>query len=460
MTQPLMYNLIDSKRSIRKLYTEALIGRGDITLEEAEAALRDYRGHLEKAFTETRDSTSAPHEPIFIENAPGAGPDVETAISIDVLKKIADSQITLPADFVAHPRLLPQLQRRAAMVDDDAIDWAMGELIAIGSLLLDGHPVRLAGQDTRRGTFTQRHAVLIDRQTGEEYTPLANLGPGQAPFYVYDSMLSEYAAVGFEYGYSVVRPEALVAWEAQFGDFADGAQTILDEFISSGEQKWGQRSGVVMLLPHGYEGQGPDHSSARVERYLQLCAQNNMTVAMPSCSASYFHLLRWHTKSPHHRPLIVFTPKSMLRLKAAASSASAFTEGKWAPVLPDPRTQAADGVRRLMLCSGKVTWDLVEAREKRGRTDTAILRVEQLYPLPVAELKAAAAQYPNVEEILWVQEEPANMGAWSHIAMRLHAQLGRPITPVTRPESSSPATGSHVRSEQETETLLANAFPE
>ncbi len=258
----------------------------------------------------------------------------------------------------------------------------------------------------------------------------------------------------------MVRPEALVAWEAQFGDFADGAQTILDEFISSGEQKWGQRSGVALLLPHGYEGQGPDHSSARVERYLQLCAENNMTVAMPSSSASYFHLLRWHTKSPHHRPLIVFTPKSMLRLKAAASSAAAFTEGAWAPVLPDPRPQPAAGVRRLILCSGKVTWDLVETREQRGRTDTAILRVEQLYPLPVAELTAAAAEYPNIQEILWVQEEPANMGAWSHMAIRLHAQLGMPITPVTRPESSSPATGSHERSEHETKVLLAAAFPE
>ncbi len=238
------------------------------------------------------------------------------------------------------------------MVDDDAIDWAMGELIAIGSLLLDGHPVRVAGQDTRRGTFTQRHAVLIDRQTGDEYTPLANLDPEQAPFHIYDSLLSEYAAVGFEYGYSVVRPEALVAWEAQFGDFADGAQTILDEFISSGEQKWGQRSGVAMLLPHGYEGQGPDHSSARVERYLQLCAEEQHDGRDAVVLASYFHLLRWHTKSPHHRPLIVFTPKSMLRNKAAASSASAFTEGRWEPVLPDPRPQAgrrraaADAVQR------------------------------------------------------------------------------------------------------------------
>jgi multifunctional 2-oxoglutarate metabolism enzyme len=460
MTQPLMYNLIDSKRSVRKLYTEALIGRGDITVAEAEAALRDYREHLEKAFAETRDSSSTPHEPTIPDNGPTPAPDVDTAISPEVLKQITNSQITLPPGFTAHPRLMPQLQRRAAMVDDDAIDWAMGELIAIGSLLIEGHPVRLAGQDTRRGTFTQRHAVLIDRRTGQEYTPLAHLEPNQAPFYVYDSLLSEYAAVGFEYGYSVVRLDALVAWEAQFGDFADGAQTILDEFISSGEQKWGQRSGIVMLLPHGYEGQGPDHSSARVERYLQLCAQDNMTVAMPSCSASYFHLLRWHTKSPHHRPLIVMTPKSMLRSKAAASSASAFTEGCWSPVLPDPRPQPADDVRRVVLCSGKVTWELVEAREQRGRADTAILRVEQLYPLPAAEVAAAIEAYPNTEEILWVQEEPANMGAWSHIAMRLQPHLGRQITPVTRPESSSPATGSHVRSERERDLLLTTAFPE
>jgi 2-oxoglutarate dehydrogenase E1 component len=458
MTQPLMYNLIDSKRSVRKLYTEALIGRGDITVEEAEDALRDYRGHLEKAFIETRDSTSAPHEPEFDSAPQTAAPDVDTAISPDVLKKIAESQINLPADFVPHARLFPQLQRRAAMVDDDAIDWAMGELIAFGSLMLDGHPVRLAGQDTRRGTFVQRHAVLVDRVTGDEYTPLAHLDPGQAPFHVYDSLLSEYAAVGFEYGYSVVRPEALVAWEAQFGDFADGAQTILDEFISSGEQKWGQRSGVVMLLPHGYEGQGPDHSSARVERYLQLCAENNMTVAMPSNSASYFHLLRWHTLSQHHRPLIVFTPKSMLRAKPATSPASAFTTGRWAPVLGDPHPQPAEGVRRVVLCAGKITWALNDARSKSNHTDTAIVRLEQLYPLPFDQIAAALAEYPNTEEVLWVQEEPANMGAWTHIAMHVPEKLGRQVYRVSRPESSSPATGSHERSEHETEKLLAAVF--
>jgi len=460
MTQPLMYNLIESKRSVRKLYTEALIGRGDITVEEAEEALREYRGVLEQAFAETRDSTSAPHEPQVKANEPGSPPDVETAISVDVLKKIAQSQVNLPPHFVPHARLFPQLQRRAAMIDDDAIDWPMGELIAFGSLMLDGRPVRLSGQDSRRGTFTQRHAVLVDRVTGEEYTPLANLEPGQAPFHVYDSLLSEYAVVGFEYGYSVVRPETLVAWEAQFGDFANGAQTILDEFISSGEQKWGQRSGVVMLLPHGYEGQGPDHSSARVERYLQLCAENNMTVAMPSCSASYFHLLRWHTLSPHHRPLIVFTPKSMLRSKAAASPSSAFTEGRWQPVLGDPHPQRADGVRRVVLCAGKVTWELVAAREKRARTDTAIVRVEQLYPLPSSDIAAAIGEYPNTQEILWVQEEPANMGAWTHIAMHLPSDLGRQVMRVSRPESSSPATGSHDRSEREQHKLLDAVFPE
>jgi 2-oxoglutarate decarboxylase len=459
MTQPLMYNLIDAKRSVRKLYTEALIGRGDITVEQAESALRDYREHLEKAFVETRDSSNTPHEPaVATDNEPT--PDVDTSIDLDVLKRIVRSQVELPEGFTPHPRLLPQLQRRAAMVDDDAIDWPMAELVALGSLLIEGRPVRLAGQDTRRGTFVQRHAVLVDRLTGEEYTPLAHLAPEQGPFHIYDSLLSEYAAVGFEYGYSVARPDALVAWEAQFGDFADGAQTILDEFLSSGEQKWGQRCGMAMLLPHGYEGQGPDHSSARVERYLQLCAENNMTVAMPSSAASYFHLLRAHALSTHHRPLIVFTPKSMLRSKAAASPASAFTNERWQPVLGDPSPRQAEDVTRLVMCAGKLTWELVAEREKSGRNDTAILRIEQLYPLPVAEIKAAIDSYPNLQEILWAQEEPANNGAWTHIAMNLPEHLGgRRLARVSRPESSAPATGSHQRSEHENEKLLHAAFP-
>ncbi|GAA3109653.1 thiamine pyrophosphate-dependent enzyme [Nonomuraea salmonea] len=293
-TQPLMYDLIDAKRSTRKLYTEALIGRGDITVEEAEQALRDYQAKLEQAFTEVREAAKKPKEAAAMRVPPAevvkwSHADTPTAISDETLKRIVDTQLSLPEGFTPHPRLAPVLQRRGQMVEQDSIDWAMGETLAFGSLLIDGHPVRLVGQDSRRGTFTQRHAVLVDRMTGADHTPLKTFNQGTTKFYVYDSLLSEFAALGFEYGYSVVRPDALVCWEAQFGDFVNGAQTIIDEFISSGEQKWGQRSSVVLLLPHGYEGQGPDHSSARIERFLQVCALDNMTVAQPTTPANYFH---------------------------------------------------------------------------------------------------------------------------------------------------------------------------
>ena len=319
-TQPLMYDLIDAKRSTRKLYTESLIGRGDITMEEAEQALRDYQQHLERAFTETREAAKRPMDPGAVVRPettlePIDHRSVRTAISEEAIKRIVDTQLNLPDGFTPHPRLQPLVARRATMVEQNAIDWATGELLAFGSVLMDGHTVRLVGQDTRRGTFGQRHAVLVDRHTGEEYTPLRKFNSASARFHAYDSLLSEFAAVGFEYGYSVARPEALVCWEAQFGDFVNGAQTILDEFISAGEQKWGQQSSVVLLLPHGYEGQGPDHSSARIERFLGLCAQGNMTVALPTTPANYFHLLRWQALSPRRAPLVVFTPKSMLRLK-------------------------------------------------------------------------------------------------------------------------------------------------
>ncbi|HMC71773.1 MAG TPA: multifunctional oxoglutarate decarboxylase/oxoglutarate dehydrogenase thiamine pyrophosphate-binding subunit/dihydrolipoyllysine-residue succinyltransferase subunit, partial [Mycobacteriales bacterium] len=335
-TQPVMYDLIDAKRSVRKIYTEALIGRGDITVEEAEQALRDYQEQLERVFAETRDVANLPAD--SERPAPPQEHAAETAISTEVLKRIGESQITVPDGFTVHPRLLPQLQKRAQMVSDGGIDWAMAETIAFGSLLIDGRPIRLAGQDSRRGTFGQRHAVLVDRRTAEEYTPLAHLSEDQAPFYVYDSLLSEYAAMGFEYGYSVARPEALVLWEAQFGDFANGAQSIVDEFISAGDAKWGQRSSVVLLLPHGYEGQGPDHSSARIERYLAMSAEDNWSVAVPSTPANYFHLLRHQTLSGRCKPLVVFTPKSMLRLRAATSTAEDFTQGRLQRVMPDPRS--------------------------------------------------------------------------------------------------------------------------
>ncbi|WP_285681252.1 multifunctional oxoglutarate decarboxylase/oxoglutarate dehydrogenase thiamine pyrophosphate-binding subunit/dihydrolipoyllysine-residue succinyltransferase subunit, partial [Kitasatospora phosalacinea] len=334
-TQPLMYDLIDKKRSVRKLYTEALIGRGDITMEEAEQALQDFQGQLEKVFAEVREATAAPAQAATGRPQADFPVSIQTGISAETVKRIAASQVNLPDWLTVHPRLLPQLQRRAASVEDDTIDWATGEALAIGSLLMEGHPVRLAGQDSRRGTFGQRHAVLIDRNTGEDYTPLMHLTEDQARFTVYDSLLSEYAAMGFEYGYSLTRPNALVMWEAQFGDFVNGAQTMVDEYIASAEQKWGQHSGVTLLLPHGMEGQGPDHSSARPERFLALCAQDNMTVAMPTLPSNYFHLLRWQAHNPHHKPLIVFTPKSMLRLKAAASATAEFLTGGFRPVIGD-----------------------------------------------------------------------------------------------------------------------------
>jgi 2-oxoglutarate decarboxylase len=469
-TQPLMYDLIDAKRSVRKLYTEALIGRGDITVDEAEQALRDYQDQLERAFTETREAVKRPAEPGSVvkpepeEGTPIDHTSVHSAISPETVKRVIETQVTLPAGFTPHPRLQPMLQRRTQMIEDDAIDWATGELLAFGSVLIDGHPVRLVGQDTRRGTFGQRHSVLVDRKTGEEYTPLKQFGTGTSKFYVHDSLLSEFAAVGFEYGYSLTRPDALVCWEAQFGDFANGAQSIVDEFISSGEQKWGQRSSLVLLLPHGYEGQGPDHSSARIERYLQLCAQDNMTVAYPTTPANYFHLLRWQVLSGRGRPLIVFTPKSLLRHKGATSPTEQFTHGSFLPVIPDaPDEITVDpaGVKRVLLTCGKIHYDVLAARERAGATDTAIVQVERLYPVPIDEIKAELANYPSATEIIWVQDEPANMGAWPTMALKLPAHLdGRRLARVSRPASSSPAVGSAKLHTGEQDVLLTQLFGE
>ncbi|MFH8365614.1 multifunctional oxoglutarate decarboxylase/oxoglutarate dehydrogenase thiamine pyrophosphate-binding subunit/dihydrolipoyllysine-residue succinyltransferase subunit [Streptomyces sp. NPDC018031] len=466
-TQPLMYDLIDKKRSVRKLYTESLIGRGDITLEEAEQALQDFQGQLEKVFAEVREATSQPAPAEIPEPQPEFPVAVNTAVSQEVIKRIAESQVNVPDRVTVHPRLLPQLQRRAAMIEDGTIDWGMGETLAIGSLLMEGTPVRLAGQDSRRGTFGQRHAVLVDRETGEDYTPLLYLSEDQARYNVYDSLLSEYAAMGFEYGYSLARPDALVMWEAQFGDFVNGAQTVVDEFISSAEQKWTQTSGVTLLLPHGYEGQGPDHSSARIERFLQLCAQNNMTVAMPTLPSNYFHLLRWQVHNPHHKPLIVFTPKSMLRLKAAASKAEEFTSGAFRPVIGDEKVDPA-AVRKVVFTSGKVYYDLDAERDKRGAQDTAIIRLERLYPLPGAELQAELAKFSGVEKFVWAQEEPANQGAWPFVALNLIDHLDLAVgadvpardrlVRVSRPHSSSPAVGSNKRHQVEQQALVNEVF--
>ncbi len=300
--------------------------------------------------------------------------------------------------------------------------------------------------------------MLVDRHSGEEHTPLKVFNGPSAKFHIYDSLLSEYAAVGFEYGYSVARPEALVCWEAQFGDFVNGAQTIMDEFISSGEQKWGQRSGVTLLLPHGYEGQGPDHSSARVERFLSLCAQDNMTVAMPSTPASYFHLLRWQALAPRIKPLIVFTPKSLLRLKAAVSATADFTSGSFEPVLADPAGLDNAAIRRVVLCSGKIYYDLAERRRTAGVTDTALVRVERLFPLPADQIAAEVAKYPAAADVTWVQEEPANMGGWPYMALHLPEVLDRRVTVVSRPASSAPASGSAKAHAAEQAAIVTSAF--
>ena len=464
MTQPLMYNLIEAKRSVRTLYLESLVGRGDITREEYEAANNGFQARLENAFAEVHAAMQQPIEltprPVGIGTTASDHPTIShaTAISREVVEAIGNAHGNQPPGFNVHPKLQQLLEKRIEMSRQGGIDWGFGELLAFGSLLMEGKRVRMAGQDSRRGTFVQRHAVFHDRVNGQEWMPLRNLSPDQAKFYIYDSLLSEYAAMGFEYGYSVQDENALVLWEAQFGDFANGAQTIIDEFISSAEQKWGQHSGVVLLLPHGYEGQGPDHSSARIERYLQLCAENNMTVAQPSTPASHFHLLRRQAYTTPRRPLIVFSPKSMLRLKAASSSVEDFTSGSFQPVIDDQQGLDKNAVKRVIFCSGKVYWDLLAESEKRGTRDTAIVRVEQLYPTPVDEIKQTYAQYPNAE-LVWVQDEPANQGPWTYIGLFLPKYMnGQVAKLVSRPASASPATGSAKRHTAEQADLVARAF--
>ncbi|WP_130513171.1 multifunctional oxoglutarate decarboxylase/oxoglutarate dehydrogenase thiamine pyrophosphate-binding subunit/dihydrolipoyllysine-residue succinyltransferase subunit [Krasilnikovia cinnamomea] len=462
MTNPRMYEIIDTKRSVRKLYTEELIGRGDITVDDAQEQLRDYQSQLEQVFKATRDAAGSPPRPRSVVQEPD--PEVDTAIDPAVVRAIGQAHVELPEGFTPHKRVQQLLDRRAKMAADGGVDWGFGELIAFGSLLSQGVTVRLAGQDSRRGTFTSRHAAIIDAKTGKDFLPLSTLATGTARFFVHDSLLSEYAAMGFEYGYSVENPDALVLWEAQFGDFVNGAQSIVDEFISSGEVKWGQRSSVVLLLPHGQEGQGPDHSSGRPERFLQLCAQDNMRVANPTTPANYFHLLRRQALSPKRKPLVVFSPKSLLRHKLAISSVADFTTGRFQPVLGDTGINGTplrpEAVKRVLLCSGKVYYDLYAARAERGITDTALIRMEQIYPLPVEELKAVLGQYPNAEDFAWVQEEPANQGAWSFVALNLLEHLeGVRLRRISRPAAAAPAVGSAKMHDAEQSALIEAALP-
>ena len=472
MTQPGMYDVIDTKRGVRKTYTEALIGRGDISIKEAEDALRDYQGQLERVFNEVRELEKHEIEPSESVEADQQLPaKLSTAVDKSLLARIGDAHLAVPDGFTVHPRVKPVLDKRREMAYEGKVDWAFGELLALGTLVSEGKLVRLSGQDSRRGTFTQRHAVIIDRKTGAEFTPLELLTlkedgtPTGGKFMVYDSALSEYAAVGFEYGYSVGNQDAMVLWEAQFGDFVNGAQSIIDEFISSGEAKWGQLSDVVLLLPHGHEGQGPDHTSGRIERFLQVCAEGSMTVAMPSTPANYFHLLRRHGMDGIHRPLIVFTPKSMLRNKAAVSDIRDFTEQKFRSILEEPTYEEGIGdrskVKRILLTSGKIYYDLVARKAKDNREDVAIVRVEQLYPLPRRRLAATLDEYPNAEQFRWVQEEPANQGAWPTFGLSMPELLPEKLTGIkriSRRAMSAPSSGSSKVHAVEQQEIIDEAF--
>jgi multifunctional 2-oxoglutarate metabolism enzyme len=462
-SQPLMYQKIDQQRSVRKLYLELLVNRGDITMEDAEAALEDYRQRLEQAFEETKESAPPKPERLGSRRSVPIGviPPIETGVSREMLEQVVTAVTSWPEDFTPHPKLAKQLEKRSQMLQDDAVDWAMGEALAFGSLVLEEIPVRLTGQDVRRGTFSQRHDVLVDYRTDRKWYPLANLRPGQGAFLVYDSPLNEFATLGFEYGESVVAKDALVAWEAQFGDFVNEAQVIVDQFIASGEDKWGQTSGIVLLLPHGFEGQGPEHSSARIERFLELSAEDNIQVTVPSTPAQYFHLLRRQVLRDIRKPLVVFTPKSLLRLPAATSASAEFTGGHFREVLPDPKGDAgAGGVRAMLLSSGKVSYELAERREKEGLDHVALVRLEQLYPFPLDQLLEQLGRYPNLRHVRWVQEEPENMGAWRFVHERLHDAIpaGIRFSHASREESASPAAGSATLHELEQKRLLEEAF--
>jgi multifunctional 2-oxoglutarate metabolism enzyme len=472
MTQPYMYDVIDTKRGSRKAYTESLIGRGDISMKEAEDALRDYQGQLERVFNEVRELEKHAAEPSESVEADQQIPQrLSTAVDKSLLARIGDAHLDIPEGFTVHPRVKPVLEKRREMAYEGKVDWAFAELLALGSLISEGKLIRLSGQDTQRGTFTQRHSVIVDRKTGEEFTPLQLLAtntdgtPTGGKFLVYNSALSEFAAVGFEYGYSVGNPDAMVLWEAQFGDFVNGAQSIIDEFISSGEAKWGQLSDVVLLLPHGHEGQGPDHTSGRIERFLQLWAEGSMTIAVPSTPANYFHLLRRHGLDGIQRPLIVFTPKSMLRNKAAVSDIRDFTEQKFRSVLEEPSYTDGDGdrskVRRVLLCSGKIYYDLAARKAKDNREDVAIVRLEQLAPLPRRRLAETLDRYPNATEKFWVQEEPANQGAWPSLGLTLPEVLPDYFTPIkriSRRAMSAPSSGSSKVHAVEQQEIIDEAF--
>jgi 2-oxoglutarate dehydrogenase E1 component len=461
-----MYAEIGSHPKVSQIFRDDMLRRNAISPAEiaaldAEMASRHnlaldevQRAEKDKTIDSFTESTAI-FQPRF------AFDPVVTAVPREKLQLVADALVRLPDGFHLQPKLKSfLLDRRAkAWANGGPFDWAYGEALAIGSLLVEGIPVRLSGQDTRRGTFSQRNSYLYDQKSRDRYCQLKHITPDQAPLCIYNSLLSEAAVLGFDYGYSLNYPEMLCCWEAQFGDFSNGAQVIIDQFIVSAESKWQRPSGIVLLLPHGYEGQGPEHSSARLERFLQLCAEDNIQVCNVTTPAQSFHLLRRQMKRPFKKPLIIMTPKSLLRLEAAASRIEDFTEGRFCEILPGPPSGKPEQVKRVVLCSGKVYYDLLQFRDENMLTSTALIRVEQLYPLHRAALKEAVSQFPNANRIVWCQEESQNMGAWSSMAWRLRDMFPhQTVRYAGRGESASPAVGSLGLHKLEQRALIEEAF--
>ena len=471
-TQPILYERIRERKPVRRLYTEHLLATGLLQEEEAERVEKDRSDQLKRALALIDTRPPGPDEP-YAPRGPWTGfsrgvPEeaADTGVAREELERLAERIGSFPAGFEPHPKLARLCDARRKVVSDDgSVDWSMGEALAFASLLVEGYGVRLSGQDSTRGTFSHRHAALVDQRTGEEYASLAHLQDSQGRFEVYDSLLSEAAVLGFEYGYSLADPVTLTLWEAQFGDFANGAQVIVDQFISCAHVKWQRMSGLVMLLPHGYEGQGPEHSSARIERYLQLCADDNMQVVNCTTPAQYFHVLRRQMLRAYRSPLVIFTPKSLLRLREACSPPADFEAGSaFAPLLDDPRSREdCASVRRLVFCSGKVYYDLEAERRRLPAAEAdriALVRIEQMFPWPEVELRVALARYPGVESVIWCQEEPANMGSYTFVRDRLRSELSpaQRFDYAGRPEAASPAVGSNRVHRSEQFALVAAAL--
>jgi 2-oxoglutarate dehydrogenase E1 component len=457
ITQPLLYRRIKDHPPLWQIYAERI---GAAPAEHVSAIRAEYERAQKEAGTLKKIPLLHELPGYWSEYKRGrydASLEVDTGVPPGTIAEVTGALTRAPAGFHVHPKVAKLLEQRAEMGQGKrAVDFGFAEALALGTLLLEGTPVRLTGQDTRRGTFSQRHSALVDTETEEEYLPLQHLAADQPFCEIYNSTLSEAGCLGFEYGFSRDFPEALVLWEAQFGDFANGAQVIVDQFISAGEDKWDLPSGVVLLLPHGFEGQGPEHSSARIERFLQLAAEDNIQICQPSTAAQYFHLLRRQARRPWRKPLVVFTPKSMLRHPEASSSIAELARPRFLPVVPDAEIEDA---QRILIATGKVGHELRVERRRRKDTSTAILFLDQLYPVPRAELTAAIEQHPHAREVVWVQEEPANMGALFYILPRLeHLSGGRPVRSVKRSASASPATGSAKAHELEQKTLLTLAF--